>query len=90
MIQVAEEVFGRLELKIGVRFEGQFFRPDPVEAAAAGIDLALIILPVSNVFLTEISDDDAAVGRVVEVDGTEGDFVRSQREADVSRFEAAA
>ena len=50
----------------------------PVDAAGIGIDLALVILAVGDVFLAEVGDGDGAVGCWGEEYRAEGAVVRAE------------
>ena len=55
-----------------------------------GIDLALIVLPVRDVFLVEIRDVNRAVGRVRDEDRAERRVGARERDAGVVRLESRA
>ena len=82
---------GRLFLReVEVLFQRSVFSAQAVDAAGGRVELTLVVLSVSDVFLVEVSDKNRAVGRVREEDGAECDVVSGKRNADVARGECRA
>ncbi len=70
--------------------ERRLFSPEPIDPSAVGIDLALVVLPVGDVLLPEIREDNASAGSIGEIDRPEGEVIATKRETGVGGFESAA
>ena len=90
VVEDLHELLARLCLEVVVGFEFFIFPTKAVDAPGSGIDLALVVLSMCDVFFPEIGDDHTAVGRVGEVDWSEGEIGAAQGKADIAGLISAA
>ena len=90
MREQRDELRARFHREIHVLFERHVFSAKAVDAPGARVDLALVVLPVRDVFLVEIRHVNRAVGRVREIDRAERRIGPRERDAGVARLEGRA
>ncbi len=90
MTQQPNEIGTRFGGEIEIFLQSRALADDAVDAAGRGIDLVLVVLSVGDVILVHVRHVDGTVGRVGDVDGTEGFIAALHDDAVIDRVEGRA